>query len=143
MDPITLGAVGKGLFELGSTIIDRVLPDEEARDKAKLELMKMEQEGRFEEMRIRMSALIAEAQSPDPWTSRARPSFLYVMYLMILMAIPVGFAQVFNPAAVATFTAGVQAWLNAMPEDLWWLFGTGFLGYAGMRSIEKRKGLAK
>lgn len=143
MDPITIGAVGKGLFELGSTIIDRVLPDEEARDKAKLELMKMEQEGRFEEMRIRMSALIAEAQSPDPWTSRARPSFLYVMYLMILMSIPVGFAQVFNPAAVATFTAGVQGWLNAIPEELWWLFGTGFLGYAGMRSIEKRKGLSK
>jgi len=143
MDPITLGAVGKGLFDLGSTIIDRVIPDQDARDKAKLELLKMQQDGEFEAMRIRLSAILAEAQSTDPWTSRARPSFLYVMYVMILMAIPVGIAQVINPAAVATFTAGVHAWLAAIPEELWWLFGTGYLGYAGARAFEKRKGVAK
>lgn len=143
MDPVTIAAVGKGLFSLGSEILDRVIPDPEARDKAKLELLKMEQDGRFEEMRIRLSAILAEANSADPWTSRARPSFLYVMYVMILTAIPVGIAQVINPAAVAVFTAGVHAWLAAIPEELWWLFGAGYLGYSGARAIEKRKGVTK
>ncbi|TVO57548.1 holin family protein [Denitromonas halophila] len=143
MDPVTIAAVGKGLFSLGSELLDRVIPDPEARDKAKLELLKMEQDGRFEEMRIRLSAILAEANSADPWTSRARPSFLYVMYVMILMAIPIGIAHVINPAAVLTFTAGVQAWLAAIPEELWWLFGAGYLGYSGARAIEKRKGVTK
>jgi hypothetical protein len=31
-----------------------------------------------------MAAVLAEAESPDPWTSRARPSFLYVMYVLLL-----------------------------------------------------------
>ena len=142
LDPVTGWALGKSILEIGGEILGRVIPDPTERARAELELLKMEQEGRFEDMRIRLSAIIAEAQSPDPWTSRARPSFLYVMYLMILSAFFVGIAQVFNPAAVETFTAGVRAWLSAIPEELWWLFGAGYLGYTGARMREKEKRVA-
>lgn len=129
-----------GLLEVGSRIIDRIFPDPAQRAQAQMELLKMQRDGELEEMRVALSAILAEAQSADPWTSRARPSFLYVMYAMILASIPVGIAHVVSPAAVATFTAGVQGWLGAIPDELWWLFGAGYLGYTGSRMLEKRRG---
>ena len=33
----------------------------------------------LERVRTQMAGVLAEAGSTDPWTSRARPSFLYVM----------------------------------------------------------------
>ena len=139
MGPVTTTVLG-GLLEVGSRIIDRVFPDPAQRAQAQMELLKMQRDGELEEMRVALSAILAEAQSADPWTSRARPSFLYVMYTMILASIPVGIAHVVSPTAVATFTAGVQGWLGAIPDELWWLFGAGYLGYTGSRMLEKRRG---
>lgn len=73
-----------GLLELGSKILDKVLPDKGAREQAQLALLKMQQDGELRLLQTQLSAIVAEAQSPDPWTSRARPSFLYVMYTLIL-----------------------------------------------------------
>src|SRR5512137_2244250 len=36
-----------------------------------------------------IGAALSEAQSQDKWTSRARPSFMYVIYIIILAGIPV------------------------------------------------------
>ena len=55
-----------------------------ARDKAKLELLQLQGTQELAEINARLSAIVAEANSQDPWTSRARPSFLYVVYLMLL-----------------------------------------------------------
>lgn len=140
MGPVTTTVLGS-LLEVGSRIIDRVFPDPAQRAQAQMELLKMQREGELEEMRVALSAILAEAQSADPWTSRARPSFLYVMYVLLLAAIPVGLAQVISPASVTTFTAGVTGWLNAIPDQLWWLFGAGYLGYTGSRMLEKRRGV--
>lgn len=130
-------------LELGNEILKRAIPDPVQRAAAELELYRARQAGELDAIRVQLSAIVAEAGSTDPWTSRARPSFLYVMYVMILAAIPVGIVQVFNPGAVAAFTAGVQGWLAAIPEQLWWLFGAGYLGYTGARTLEKRKGTGR
>ena len=71
-----------------ASIIDKVIPDKAARDKAKLELLQLRGTQEMERIQTQLSAIVAEANSRDPWTSRARPSFLYVMYLMILWALP-------------------------------------------------------
>ncbi len=71
-------------------LIDKIIPDPKARDAAKLELLKLQGTQEMEAVRTQLSAIVAEAQSPDPWTSRARPSFLYVMYALLLWAIPMG-----------------------------------------------------
>ena len=63
-----------------AAIIDKVIPDKDAREKAKLELIRLQGSQELETMQARLSAIVAEANSADPWTSRARPSFLYVMY---------------------------------------------------------------
>ena len=73
-----------------ASLIDKIIPDPKARDAAKLELLKMQGGQDLESLRIQLSAIVAEAQSNDPWTSRARPTFLYVIYAMILWAIPMG-----------------------------------------------------
>lgn len=92
---------------------------------------------------MQLSAILAEAQSADPYTSRARPSFLYVVYALILWSIPMGLLTVFNPDAAATFTRGFKGWLDAIPDPILTLFGTVMLGYSVGRSWEKVKGVAK
>jgi hypothetical protein len=99
----------------------------------------MQQDGELKQLEISMSAIIAEAQSQDKWTSRARPSFLYVMYAFILSAFPMGALFAFEPEISQRVAEGVRFWLAAPPEEMWWLFGTGYLGYTGARSFDKKR----
>ena len=126
-----------------ASIIDKVIPDKAAREKAKLELIKLEGSQEMQQVEARLSAIIAEAQSTDPWTSRARPSFLYVMYAMILWALPMGLIAAFRPEAAHDIAAGMNAYLAGLPEPLYALFGTGYLGYTAMRQWGKAKGVDK
>ena len=137
MDPITLS----GIFSIGSKIIDKIFPDPEQKAKAQLELLQMQQNGELEQIKVQLSAIITEAQSADPWTSRARPSFLYVVYILLLWSLPMGVLFIFNPDAAARFTDGFKAWMNAIPESILTLFGTVMLGYVVGRSWEKTKGI--
>ena len=126
-----------------TALLDKIIPDKEARAKAQLELLKL---GGTQEMRMieaRLQAIVAEANSADPWTSRARPSFLYVMYILILTAIPMGLLSAFNPVAARDIAAGMNAYLGGLPEPLYALFGTGYLGYTAARQWGKVKGVDK
>jgi len=124
-----------------TSIIDKIIPDKEARAKAKLELLKLEGTQEMQLIEARLQAIVAEAQSGDPWTSRARPSFLYVMYVMILWALPMGVLAAFNPGAAKEIASGMNAYLNGLPEPLYALFGTGYLGYTAARQWGKVKGV--
>ncbi|HSG54038.1 MAG TPA: holin family protein [Paracoccaceae bacterium] len=123
------------------SIIDKVIPDKAARDRAKLELLSLEGTQELQQIEARMSAIVAEAQSADPWTSRARPSFLYVMYTMLLFAIPMGVLAAFRPQAASDIAAGMNAYLGGLPEPLYALFGTGYLGYTAARQWGKVRGV--
>ena len=124
-----------------TSIIDKVIPDKAARDKAKLELLRLEGTQELEIVQARLAAIVAEAQSPDPWTSRARPSFLYVMYVMILFSLPMGLVAWIDPQAARDIGGGITAYLNGLPEPLYALFGTGYLGYTVARQWGKVKGV--
>ena len=124
-------------------LIDKIIPDPHARDAAELELLKMQGSQEMETLRTQLSAIVAEAQSTDPWTSRARPSFLYVMYAMILWAIPMGLIAAVQPKVAANVAAGMTAYLAAIPESMWALFGTGYLGYTAARTWGKARGFDK
>lgn len=139
MDPITLSSI----FGIGSKIIDKLFPDPAQKAQAQLELLKMQQAGDLDEIKVQLSAIIAEAQSTDPWTSRARPSFLYVVYVLLLWSIPMGILTIFKPDAAAAFTLGFKAWMSAIPEPVLTLFGVVMTGYVAGRSWEKVKGAAK
>lgn len=126
-----------------ASIIDKVIPDKEARERAKLELLRLEGSQELQAIEARLSAIVAEASSADPWTSRARPSFLYVMYVMILAAIPMGVLAAFNPAVAKDIAAGMNSYLGGLPEPLYALFGTGYLGYTAARQWGKVKGVER
>lgn len=123
-----------------TAILDRVIPDKNARERAKLELLQLQGTQELATLERQMSAIIAEAQSADPWTSRARPSFLYMMYALFLWAIPMGILSAFKPDTASSIASGMNAYLNGLPEPLYALFGTGYLGYTAARQWGKAKG---
>ena len=139
MNPLLLGP----LVDLGKGLIDRIFPDKtkqaSERAQAELALATLTQEGKLKELGLQMSAIVTEAQSADPWTSRARPSFLYVIYIVILLGVPMGVLSAFRPEIATQIAAGFGAWLKAVPDSLWALFGAGYLGYTGFRTIDKVK----
>jgi len=127
------------IIDAALKIIDKVIPDKEAREKAKLELLKEDNRQLLDEVKTDISAIIAEANSSDKWTSRARPSFLYLMYFCIIICFVGGIIGIWFPAQIQEAAKNLNSLLNAIPESLWWLFGAGYLGYTGGRTFDKWK----
>jgi hypothetical protein len=130
-----------GIIGPVASIIDKIIPGPQARDAAKLKLIELQNSQEMEATRTQLSAILAEAQSTDPWTSRARPAFLYVMYALLLWSIPMGLIAAIRPAMADGIAHGMTAYLNGIPEPLYALFGTGYLGYTVARSWGKAKGV--
>ena len=134
-DPISAG------FNALTSIVDKIFPDKTEAERIKAELVKQQMSGGLEEFKTMMEVYIAEAKSVDKWTSRARPSFLYLMYLMIAFGIPMGLLSVFNPGMATQVATGMQAWLTSIPDMLWGVFGASFSVYTVSRSVwDKRIG---
>ena len=126
-----------GLLEIGSELIKRVIPDKTEQAKAQAELLKVEQAGELKELDARMSAIVTEAKSKSWLVAAARPMFLYVMYIMILGSFPIGYWYYLDPEAAKQAIAGVRFWLESIPQEMWMLFGAGYLGYVNKRSSDK------
>jgi len=92
-------------------------------DLAQLNLEAKAQDALAREVEAASANIRAEAASGDKYTSRARPSFLYVM-LGILATNYVVFPLLGKAALV-------------FPDALFWLFGSCMLGYTGARTWEK------
>lgn len=136
-------ALFEGIVGPIAKLIDKLIPDPEARDRAKLELLKLQGSQDMETLRTQLSAILAEAQSTDPWTSRARPSFLYVIYALLLWSIPMGLIAAARPEMSEAIARGMNAYLAGIPDPLYALFGTGYLGYTAARSWGKARGFDK
>ncbi|WP_341209866.1 3TM-type holin [uncultured Sphingomonas sp.] len=120
-------------------LLDKLIPDPRAREAAQRELMRMEGTQELERVKAQMAAILAEAQATDPWTSRARPGFLYVMYALLLWSIPMGLIAAVRPQAAAAIAQAMNAYLSGLPEPLYTLFATGYLGYTVAREWGKAK----
>ena len=130
----------EGIIAPVSKLLDKIIPDPQARDRAKLELIKLQGDQEMAAIGVQMQAIIAEANSADPWTSRARPSFLYMMYALVLWSIPMGLIAAADPQMAKGIGDGMTAYLRGIPEELYALFGTGYLGYTAARTWGKVKG---
>ena len=131
--PIPIPIIGE-FADLARTVIDKIWPDagEDQRAQAAAEIAQLQ---------ARYAAITAEAQSADPWTSRARPMFMYVFYVVVLFLVIVAPALgVWWPDRMQAFFANVAAGFAAIPEAMWWTFSAGYLGYTGARTWEKFKG---
>jgi hypothetical protein len=89
----------------------------------KFELAKMDAELEEKLQATAASNIQSEEKSGDKFTSRARPTFMYIMEAILL----------WNYAVVPLFK---QAPVD-LPEPLFWLFGSCMLGYTGARTWEK------
>lgn len=128
-----------GILNIAGKVLDRVYPDPTQRAQAEVELRKAD----LAELQVSMGAILAEANSKDPWTSRARPSFLYLMYGVITLCFVGGVLGIWWPAHVAQAADNIGNLLAAIPDALWTLFGAGYLGYTGARTVDKIKGSGK
>ncbi len=125
---------------IAEKIIDKVgdiFPSKAEKDQAKARLMELQQKGELADIELSMQVLLAEAKSADSFTSRARPTFMYVFYLILLCAVPMGILYGINPGLAENITNGMLSWWGALPTELWWTFGVGFTGYTTFRSIDK------
>lgn len=131
------------ILGIGKAILDKIIPDKAERQQYELKLLELQNQGAFKAEELRYSAINTEAESQDKLTSRARPSFLYVMYIIILAAIPMGILYSSEPQLATNITTGFKNWLSAIPTDLWMLFGAGYLGYGAFRSYDKKLNMSK
>lgn len=140
MNPLLLGPLIEGGKDIVGALIDRVFPDEAAREAARAQLELMRQNGELQALQTRMSAINTEAGSADPWTSRARPAFLYVFYVILaVMVIVAPMIGLRFPELMDLYYMNVTKGFGAIPTEVWWTFTTGYLGYGGLRTLEKVK----
>lgn len=127
------------LVPLLSRLIDQVLPDLATRRSAQDRLLEMRLAGELAPFHNEVTNAVTGRQRVDRWTRSARPGFLYVMYAMILFALPIGIIAAFSPATAQAIADGIIRYLSGLPEPLYTLFGTGYLGYATLRQWGKAK----
>src|SRR5690606_1726340 len=126
-----------------TSIIDKIIPDKAARERAKIELIRLGGTHELETVKMQLSALVAAAGAPDRGTSRGRPSCRYVLYALLLLARPVALTAAVRPEAARDMAAGMIASLAGLPEPLYALSGTGYLGYTAARQWGKVKGVER
>ena len=140
MNPLLIGP----LLEIGKSIINKVWPDPSAQAQAQLKLLQLQQAGEFKELEANLQLMLAqtdinqaEAQSASNFRGGWRPFIGWVCGLGL------AYQFLFRPLA-----HGVVAFLGhgmPMPDlDTSTLLAlvTGMLGFGGLRSFEKSKGIA-
>ena len=127
------------ILDFGGKILDRFVRDPEEKAAANLALAQLAQSGDLKELEVSMSAILAEAESDDPWTSRWRPMFAYVFYIVILSLVVVApLVGVFFPEHMKLFFANVALGFEAIPGEMWATFTAGSGGPAAASSASTR-----
>lgn len=139
MNPLLL----TGIFDVGTKLIDRLFPNQADKDKAKLELLTLQQNGELRvlesEVQLALGQIAvnkAEAESTDPFRAGWRPFIGWVCGL--------GLAFQFVVRPLANWTIAIQGSTTFLPglelETLMTLL-FGMLGLGAYRTVEKTKGL--
>jgi hypothetical protein len=122
---------------LGETIVKTIWTNPSDAANAQETIIKAHVDAVSQQLQAAQAVMLAEEQSADPWTSRARPSFLWVCYILLLWSLPMSFIFAFAPETGGKIVFGFQAWLSAIPNSIVNLFETVMLGYTAGRTIDK------
>lgn len=114
------------LTNIISPIIKKFIPDNTQQEAALSEMMS-----------ATATIMVEEAKSSDTFVRRARPSFLYVMYILLLSAIPTGILFALDKSIGISFVEGVKYWFSILPSELYSLLKVCFGLYVSGRSAEK------
>ena len=132
------------LIPVFSQLLDKILPDKGAADAAKLELLKMAQQGELAQ--INADVTIATAQA-DTNKVEAASTRLFVAgwrpAVGWICALAVGFKFIGGPALFMVAQAfGHPVDLPLIETSELWPLLLGMLGLGGLRTVEKVKGAA-
>jgi hypothetical protein len=130
-----------GLLDAGLKILDKVIPDPQAKAAAQLELLKLQQAGEFRQLEADLQLALAqtqinqvEAASPDPFRAGWRPAAGWVCVA--------GLAYQFLFQPLAAWSGGIHGWAPPPVLQLGDLYGLlfGMLGLGAYRSVERIQG---
>ena len=127
-----------GLAALISKIIDKILPDKAAADKAKAELLVLQVNGELNNIASQLAVNAEEAKHKSIFVSGWRP--------FVGWGCGLGFVFQVLIAPLIVFGGGILGVVIPMPPLDYGLLTTtlfGLLGLGGMRSFEKLKGVNK
>lgn len=113
---------------IGAKLIDKFIPDPEAKAKAQLELLKMQQDGDLKELDASIQAIVAEAKSEHWLAANWRPITMLTFVAIIANN------YILAPYTSLMFNVSVQL---EIPPDMWDLLKIGLGGYVLGRSVEK------
>ena len=133
MNPLLLGPI----LEIGKSLIDRFLPDEEAKRKAEADFLKLAMDGELKQVIAQLEINAREAASPSLWVSGWRPFFGWIGGAAF------GYVGLVKP--VLSWVAAVKGWPTPPDVDteFLWVVVSGLLGIGGLRTYEKKSGVAK
>lgn len=133
MNPLILAPI----LEIGKGLIDRLFPNEEERRKAEADFLKLAMDGELKQVLAQLEINAREAAHPSVWTSGWRPYFGWVG--------GTAFAYVGILKPLLTWLAAIKGW-PAPPDidtEFLWVVVSGLLGIGGLRTYEKKAGVAK
>ena len=115
------------LIEAGLRIIDKIIPDPEAKAEATRKLLEIQQAGELAEVEAAMNVVVAEAKSEHALTSQWRPITMLVFTAIVA-----------NNYIIAPYLMAMFGWnvMLEMPDQLWNLLSIGIGGYVVGRSSE-------
>ena len=140
MNPILL----TGIFDVGTKLIERLFPNPEEKDKARLALLQLQQDGELKQLEAEVSLALAqisvnkaEAESTDLFRAGWRPFIGWVC--------GVGLAFQFVVRPLANWAVAMNGYTIIIPglelETLMTLL-FGMLGLGAYRTVEKTKGVS-
>jgi hypothetical protein len=132
MNPLILGPV----LEIGKDLIERFFPNKEEARKAEAEFLKLAMDGELKQVIAQLEINAREAQHPSVFVAGWRPFYGWAG----------GFAFVYATIGqpFLTWVAAIKGWPvpPTLNMDLLWIVITGMLGIGGLRTYEKKTGVA-
>tara|TARA_R110000823_G_scaffold201784_1_gene332641 strand:+ start:15055 stop:15447 length:393 start_codon:yes stop_codon:yes gene_type:complete len=117
-----------------TSIIDKLIPDPQAKLEANLKLIALQQEGGFKELEAAMNVIVAESKSEHWIVAAWRP-----ITMLTFVAIIANNYLLYPYLSLFWHSAP----LLELPPDLWELLKIGLGGYVVGRSVEKAVGAYK
>ena len=138
MNPL-LNLLAGPLVDAVGKIIDRVIPDKAAAEKAKLEFAAVQQSQEFQLALQQIIVNVEEARHPSIFVSGWRPFVGWVC------GVALAYVALLEPLArfVATVTFGYVGVFPVIDTNLTMQVLLGILGLGGLRTWEKKKSVAR
>ena len=127
------------IFSLIGTVVDRLIPDKVAAEKAKLEMAVALQTQEFQIQIEQIKVNANEANSTNWFVAGARPAIMWICGFAL------AYASVIEPIArfISKVWFGYEGEFPILDTDLTMQVLFGILGLGAFRTYEKEKGVAR